>query len=72
MLARIVSVWPNICVTRNYVPEVAKHVDVRERPNGSLARCSSDDEPRVILERRIRLVEGWLDRQGGHPNDEAA
>lgn len=70
-LAKVLLIWPELTITRNYVPAVAKHVDVRMRPDGSLARISSDDEPRLILERRIRLAEDWMDRHGRRPHDEA-
>jgi hypothetical protein len=44
-LERVRSVWPDLAVTRNFVPEVAKHVDVLDGPGGRPIRGSSDDPP---------------------------
>lgn len=64
-LASVLAAWPELTITRNYIPEVAKHVDVLERRDGSLARVTSNDPPAVILERRVALAERWLARRGG-------
>jgi hypothetical protein len=59
-LHAIAAVWPNIAMTRNFVPEVAKHVDVRDTPDDWTVRVSSDDSPAVLLERRILRAENWF------------
>ena len=56
-LERVRSVWPHVTVTRNYVPEVATHVDVSDGPGGRPIRGSSDDPPAVLLARRFARVE---------------
>ena len=56
-LRSIASVWPTVSVTRNYVPEVAKHVDRIDLAGGVSVRGQSDDPPAVLLERRIARAE---------------
>jgi hypothetical protein len=68
-LASIARVWPEMTITRNYVPQAAKHIDARERLDGSIARMASDDTPSAILVRRIGLAEAWARRHGLRPSD---
>jgi hypothetical protein len=60
-LARLLEVWPDLSVTRNYVTEVAKHVDLVPRADGSFARVSSDRSPASLLVERVETMEHWLD-----------
>jgi hypothetical protein len=53
----IASVWPTISITRNYVPEAAKHVDRRDLLDGRSVRERSDDPPSILLERRLARAE---------------
>ncbi|MBA2719249.1 MAG: DUF4417 domain-containing protein [Chloroflexi bacterium] len=59
-LERLRRVWPNLSTTRNYVPEVAKHVAVTRTANGRLYRQQVDELPRVLLERRLAMAETWM------------
>jgi len=59
-LDRVRSVWPDLTVTRNYVPEVAKHVEVRNGPDGAPIRGTSDDSPPLLLARRIARLEAAM------------
>lgn len=59
-LERVRSVWANLTVTRNFVPEVAKHVDVWDGPSGRSIRGSSDDPPAVLLARRFTRLEAAM------------
>lgn len=59
-LERLLRVWPNTSVTRNYVPEVAQHVAVRTAEGGRMLRSQVDDPPRVLLERRLAIAEAWM------------
>jgi hypothetical protein len=72
LLGKVVGAWPEATITRNYVPEVAKHVEARERRDGSVARRSSDEPPNALLDRRIRLVEDWADRHDLRPGGQCA
>ena len=54
---RLAAIWPELSVTRNYVPEVAKHIDLRDRADGTQVRDRSDDPPPVLLERRLARAE---------------
>jgi hypothetical protein len=54
---RLAAIWPELSITRNYVPEVAKHVNLRDRADGTQARDRSDDPPPVLLERRVARAE---------------
>jgi hypothetical protein len=60
-LARLVERWPDVTVTRNYVVEVAKHVDLARRTDGSFARVSSDLTPAELLVKRVEMAETWLE-----------
>src|SRR6185437_3815525 len=60
-LVRLLERWPEVTVTRNYVVEVSKHIDVARRLDGSYARMSSDAEPADLLVKRVDAVEQWLD-----------
>lgn len=62
-LARLIERWPDVTVTRNYVVEVAKHVDVSRRPDGSFARTSSDLDPTRLFVNRIEAAEQWLEER---------
>ena len=60
----ILNVWPTVSMTRNYVPEVAKHVDLRDLADGRSVRERSDDPPPVLLKRRLARAEASARR---HP-----
>lgn len=60
---RIRRVWPAVSMTRNYVPEVAKHVDLRDLADGRSVRERSDDPPPVLLERRLARAEARARRR---------
>jgi hypothetical protein len=63
-LARLVERWPDVSVTRNYVVEAAKHVDLVPRADGSFARVSSDLTPAELLVKRVEAAERWLEERG--------
>jgi Domain of unknown function (DUF4417) len=56
-LKKLVAIWPELSMTRNFVPEVAKHVELRERGDGTWVRERSDDAPSILLERRLERAE---------------
>jgi hypothetical protein len=62
-LARLVERWPDVIVTRNYVVEVAKHVDLARRPDGSFARIASDLSLAELLVIRVETAERWLEER---------
>lgn len=62
-LARLLERWPDVTVTRNYVVEVAKHVDLARRADGSFARTTSDVTPAELLVKRVDMVELWLEER---------
>lgn len=57
------GVWPTVSMTRNYVPEIAKHVDLRDLADGRSVRERSDDPPPVLLERRLARAEASARRR---------
>jgi len=56
-LKNLAAIWPELSMTRNFVPEIAKHVELREREDGTRVRERSDDAPNVLLERRLERAE---------------
>jgi len=56
-LKKLAAIWPHMSMTRNYVPEIAKHVDLRERSDRTWVRERSDDAPSMLLERRLKRAE---------------
>jgi Domain of unknown function (DUF4417) len=56
-LDKLKAIWPELSMTRNYVPEIAKHVELRDLEDGTRVRERSDDAPSILLERRLERAE---------------
>jgi len=59
-LARLLGVWPEVSITRNYAVEASKHRTPTLTPHGAVRLTASDRDPRDLLMSRIHFVEEWF------------